>query len=117
VYGSGGLLEPGLSRFVDDHVRSLVGWEVLLFFHKHPEAVLDVPALAKRLGRREDDIAEDVDSLCRSDILSCKGGLVRFAAGCDVARDLDRFADACSDRAMRMALVAQVLERIDRSFR
>jgi hypothetical protein len=117
VNGSGGLLEPGLSRFVDTHVRSLVGWEILLFFHKHPEAVLDVPALASRLGRRPDDIAEDVESLCRSDILSCKGGLVRFAAAGDTGRDVDRFADACSDRAMRMALVAQVLERIDAGFR
>ena len=117
MYGSGGLLEPGLSRFVDAHVRSLVGWEILLFFHKHPDAVLDVPSLASRLGRRQDDIAEDVDSLCRSDILSCKGGLVRFAAAGDTGRDVERFAAACSDRAMRMALVAQVLERIDASFR
>ena len=115
--GSGGLLDASLSRFVDAHVRSLIGWEITLFFHKRPEAVLDVPALARRLGRREDDIAEDVDSLCRSEILSCHGGLVRFAAGGDVGRDVERFADACSDRAMRMALVAQVLERIDRGYR
>jgi hypothetical protein len=115
--GSGGLLEPSLSRFVDRHVRSLIGWEILLFFHKHPEAVMDVPALAGRLGRRQDDIADDVDSLCRSDILSCKGGLVRFSAAGDTGRDVDRFAAACSDRAARMALVAQVLEKIDAGFR
>jgi hypothetical protein len=117
VNGSGGLVDPSVSRFVDHHVRSLMAWEILLFFQQHPEAVLDVASLARRLGRRPDDIADDVEFLCRSEILSGAGGLIRYAPGGSLAHSVDRFADACTDRSMRMALVAQVLERIDRTFR
>lgn len=117
VNGSGGVLEPGLSRFVDLHVNSLVGWEIVLFFHAHPAAVLDLPALADRLGRRVDDIHDDVGALERSGIVSCRGGLVRYAAPDDIGTQVDRFADACSDRSMRIALVAQVLGRIEAAYR
>lgn len=117
VNSSGGLIDPGLARFVDLHVRTLLSWEILLFFQKHPTAVLDAPALAARLGRRPEDLAEDLEQLCHAGILSCAGGLVRYQASGELARSVDRFAYACSDRAMRMALVAQVLEKIDRTFR
>jgi hypothetical protein len=116
VNGSGGLVDPSLARFVDHHVRSLMAWEIILFFQRHPEAVMDEASLAGRLGRRPDDIADDVELLCRSEILSCAGGLIRYAPVEALSHSVDRFADACTDRSVRMALVAQVLERIDRTF-
>jgi hypothetical protein len=115
--GSGGIVDPGLTRFVDSHVRSLMAWEILLFFQRHPEAVLDEASLARRLGRRPEDIRDDIEFLCRSEILSSRGGLVRYAPEGSLAHSVERFADACTDRSMRLALVAQVLERIDRTFR
>jgi hypothetical protein len=110
-------VDPALARFVDSHVQSLMAWEILLFFQRHPDAVLDEPSLARRLGRRPEDIADDVEFLCRSDILSCAGGRIGYGPDTSLARSVDRFADACTDRSMRLALVAQVLERIDRTFR
>jgi hypothetical protein len=117
VSGSGGIVDPRLARFVDSHIHSLTAWEILLFFQRHPEAVLDEVSLAQRLGRRSDDIADDIELLCRSGILSNGGGLIRYAPEGSLAHSVDRFADACNDRSMRLALVAQVLERIDRTFR
>lgn len=110
-------MDPGLARFVDAHVRTLLAWEILLFFQKHPSAVLDKRALAARVGRRPDDLDDDLEQLCRSDILSNAGGLIRYKPSAEIVRSVDRFADACTDKRMRLALVAAVLEKIDRTFR
>jgi hypothetical protein len=107
LYDLEGVLGPTVTRFVERHVRSLLAWDILVFFHRNPTAVLDAAGLASRLGRRVEEVEPEVDDLCDGDILSCTGGLIRD--------QVQQFVDACQDRGRRLALIAQVLHGIGKN--
>jgi hypothetical protein len=108
-----GVLEPTIMDFVDRHVRTLLTWDILVFFHRNPEAVLDAEGLANRLGRRIPEVQPEIDSLCASGILSCAGGLIRYRPRADICGVVDLFVDACQDRGRRLALIALVLRNVN----
>ena len=115
MYDLEGVLGPGVIRFVERHVSSLLAWDILVFFHRNPDAVLDMPGLASRLGRRSEEIQPEVDALCAGRILQCAGGLVRYKPTPELRCEVGDFVDACQDRGRRLALIALVLHRIGRT--
>lgn len=113
MYDLEGVLGPAVIEFVDQHVRSLLTWDILVFFHRNPEAVLDLDGLASRLGRRAEELEPEVESLCDSKILSRAGGLIRFKPSAEMRETVARFVDSCQDRGRRLALIALVLHKIN----
>lgn len=113
LYDLEGVLGPAVIEFVDQHVRSLLTWDILVFFHRNPDAVLDLDGLASRLGRRAEELEPEVESLCDSKILSRAGGLIRFKPSADMRETVARFVDSCQDRGRRLALIALVLHKIN----
>lgn len=99
-------------EFVDQHVRSLLTWDILVFFHRNPEAVLDIEGLASRLGRRAAEIEPEVESMCLSRVLRRAGGLVRYRPAPEMRDTIARFVESCDDRGRRLALIAIVLHKI-----
>lgn len=108
-------LNPSVIRFVDRHVRSLLTWDVLVFFHRNPEAVLDLPGLASRLSRRVEELEPEVQALCVDRILYRAGGLVRYRPEPDLRMTIERFVQAGQEREQRLALIAAVLQKVDPS--
>jgi hypothetical protein len=100
-------------RFVEQHVRSLLTWDILVFFHRNPDAVLDIEGLASRLGRRVEELQPEVDDLCADKILNCAGGLVRYKPSSEMREAIGQFVDACQERGQRLALIALVLHKIN----
>ncbi len=110
-------MDPGLARFVDAHVRTLLAWEISSSSRSTRRPCWTRGHSRREWARRPDDLDDDLEQLCRSDILSNAGGLIRYKPSAEIVRSVDRFADACTDKRMRLALVAAVLEKIDRTFR
>lgn len=102
-----------ITRFVDQHVRSLLTWDILVFFHRTPEAVLDLDGLATRLGRRAEELEPEVDALSRDHVLECSGGNVRYRPDAEMRTTIDSFVAACQERGRRLALIALVLHKIN----
>jgi hypothetical protein len=102
-----------ITRFVDRYVRSLLTWDVLVFFHRNRDAVLDLDGLASRLGRRVEELQPEIDELCRDRILQCAGGLVRYRPEPEMRDMVDGFVTACQERGRRLALIALVLHKIN----
>ena len=102
-----------ITRFVDQHVRSLLTWDLLVFFHRTPDAVLDAEGLATRLGRRVEELQPEIDELCHDRILECSGGLVRYRPDPEVRDTVESFVTACQERGRRLALIALVLHKIN----
>lgn len=115
MYDLEGVLGPGVIQFVESHVRSLLAWDILVFFHRNPDAVLDTEGLASRLGRQVDEIEPEINMLTESHILQCAGGLVRYKPTGSLRAQVSDFVDACQDRGRRLALIALVLHRIGRT--
>ncbi|MDP2233195.1 MAG: hypothetical protein Q8K89_06135 [Actinomycetota bacterium] len=113
MYDLEGVLGPSVMQFVERHVRSLLTWDVLVFFHRNPDAVLDTNGLASRLGRRVEEIEPEVDALCDGHILQCAGGLIRYKPTPEMRETIAGFVDACQDRGRRLALIAFVLHKIN----
>jgi len=112
LYDLEGVLGPTVTRFVERHVRSLLAWDILVFFHRNPTAVLDASGLAVRLGRRVEEVEPEVDDLCDGEILNCTGGLIRYDPTPELRDQVRQFVEACQDRGRRLALIAQVLHGI-----
>lgn len=102
-----------ITRFVDKHVRSLLTWDVLVFFHRTPDAVLDVDGLAVRLGRRVEELQPEIERLCHEGLLESSGGLVRYRPEPELHATVDSFVTACQERGRRLALIALVLHKIN----
>jgi hypothetical protein len=100
-------------KFVDNHVRSLLTWDILVFFHRNPDAVLDIGGLASRLGRRLEELEPEIAALCQGKILQCAGGLVRYKPTPETRETIGSFVEACQDRGRRLALIALVLHKIN----
>jgi hypothetical protein len=115
VYDLGGVLGASVTQFVEDHVRSLLAWDIVVFFERNPGAVLDLPGLASRLGRRIEEVEPEIDFLCENGILACNGGLVRYEPSDALREQVDEFVEACQDRGRRLALIALVLHRIGKT--
>lgn len=108
-----GALEPAMIKFVRRHVTSLLTWDILVFFHRNPDAVLDVQGLASRLGRPVPEVTLEVSTLCESRILQCAGGLIRYRPNSDLRTQVGEFVDACQDRSRRLALISTVLKGLE----
>jgi hypothetical protein len=100
-------------QFVENNVRSLLTWDILVFFHRNPDAVLDAEGLATRLGRRVEEIEPEVDALCDGRVLQRAGGLIRYKPTPEMRDTIGRFVEACQDRGRRLALIALVLHKIN----
>ena len=112
MYDLEGVLGPSVTQFVESHVRSLLAWDILVFFHRNAETVLDAADLASRLGRRVEEVEPEIDSLCVGHILHCSGGVIRYQPTDELREQVGSFVDACQDRGRRLALIALVLHRI-----
>lgn len=108
-----GMLEPAVMRFVDQHVRSLLTWDILVFFQRNPDAVLDAEGLASRLGRRASEIEPEIESLVRDRIINSAGGLIRYRPDGELRQCVSDFVASCQDRGRRLALIALVLHKIN----
>lgn len=106
------VLGLSISRFADRYVRSLLTWDVLVFFSRNKDAVLDIEGLASRLGRRVEELRPEIDELCRDRILQRAGGLVRYGPSPDMGDLVDGFVLACQERGQRLALIALVLRKV-----
>lgn len=106
------VLGPSVIKFVERHVRSLLSWDILVFFHRNPDAVLDMNALASRLGRRVDELEPEVVLLCDDGIIQCAGGLLRYRPSPEMRALAEAFVEACQDRSRRLALIALVLHKV-----
>jgi hypothetical protein len=114
VYDLEGVLGPSVTQFVESHVRSLLAWDILVFFHRNPDTALDAPALADRLGRRAEEVEPEIDSLCRGQVLVCEDGVVQYQPTPELREQVGLFVEACQDRGRRLALIALVLHSIGR---
>jgi hypothetical protein len=115
VYDLEEVLGPSVTQFVERHVRSLLAWDILVFFHRNPDAVLDATGLASRLGRRVEEIESEIEALCEGRILKSAGGLIRYGPAVELRDQVSAFVEACHDRSRRLALIAMVLHRIGRA--
>lgn len=113
VYDLEGVLGPSVMDLVEHHVRSLLTWDILVFYHRNPEAVLDIEGLASRLGRRVDELEPEIDALCEGRILSRAGGLIRYKPTPEMRETVADFVESCQERGRRLALIALVLHKIN----
>lgn len=112
MYDLEGVLGPSVMRFVETHVRSLLTWDILVYFHNNPDEAVDQASLALRLGRRPEELAPEVEALCACDILHCERGQVHYSPPPETRETIGAFVDACQDRGRRLALIALVLHKI-----
>lgn len=109
------VLGPTLAGFVERNIRSLLTVNILLFFHRNPEAVLGLEEMAAHLGRSVEEVEPEVATLRDGGVLSDGGGLIRLKSTRETRATVAELVEACQDQARRPALIALVLSRANRS--
>lgn len=112
MYELEGVLGPAVMKFVERYVRSLLTWDILVFFHRNPDVALDLDGVASRLGRRTEELRPEIDELCRDQLLRGDDGLIRYTLEPGLRETVGEFVDSCQDRGQRLALIALVLRKI-----
>lgn len=107
-----GVLGPSVIAFVERHVRSLLAWDILVYFHRNPDSEVDIASLAARLGRRAEEVEPEVVLMCGEGILACSDGVIRYSPSAEKAARVTEFVESCQDRDRRLALIALVLHSI-----
>ena len=115
MYDLEGVLGPTVIQFVEDHVRSLLAWDILVYFYRNPTETIDVATLAERLGRREEEVGPEIKAMCAGRILQCSDGAIHYSPQPELASMVAEFVEACQERGRRLALIALVLHRIGRT--
>ena len=113
MYELEGVLGPSIMSFVERHVRSLLTWDVLVFFHRNQDAALDLQGLSRRLGRHMDELGPEIEALCEDGILTNSGGLIRYQPSTETRDTIGQFVEACQERRRRLALIALVLHKVN----
>ncbi len=116
MYEFEGVLGPAVMAFVDRHVRSLLTWDVLVFYHRNQDAAFDLEGLSRRLGRAPDELRPEIEILCADSILSDQGGLIRYRPLPETKETIGSFVEACQERRRRLALIALVLHKVNPRF-
>ena len=98
-----------VSDFVEAHVHTLATWDLLIFFHTHPDTDLHAEDVARRIGRRALDLEPEIDLLCRDGVLSRRGEMIWYHPDPELRQAIEAFAAACRERGRRMEFIAQVL--------
>jgi len=100
----------GVHAFVDEYIDSFVGWDILLFFHRNPDAVETASSLAKRLGRGEPDVKEEINRLVKKGVLTpADGGTFHHAPDPQLASRIRSFNAALAEAPSRMTILSQGL--------
>ncbi len=115
MYDLEGVLGPRIIDFVTHNVRSLLAWDILVYFDRNPDASLTVEELASTLGRHAEEVGPEVDHLCAEEILGRNGDEVGYRPTDHMRESVNEFVVACQDRSRRLALIALVLQRLARS--
>jgi len=106
------VLEPDLTTFVEQHVQSLLAWDIIVYFHRNPDSAIGREELAARLGRRAEEVEPEVLRLSQTGLLALDDGMIRYSPSEDAEKCAGRFVAACHDRNSRLALIALVLHRM-----
>lgn len=115
LYDLEGVLGSEVIDFVERHVDSLLAWDIVVFYQRNQDAALDADGLASRLGRSRSETLTAAQALCASGFLISEDGRFVCLADETTRSQAKAFAESCSDRGRRLALIALVLHRIGRS--
>ena len=106
-------LNQELDEFVDGHVNNFIKWDLIVFFHQNQETIGTSRAIATRLGRRQEDVAEALASLVASGILktepSHEGDIYHFVADGERAALVGEFITALDSREHRLQILTKLL--------
>lgn len=106
-------LDPELLTFIRKRVNSFIKWDLVRFFHDNPYTVEDADRIAVYIGREEDLIRSEMDSLVEAGVLVRTGPQDRpvFGLTSDEAtrKLIDRFYHACEDRQFRVKAIYHVI--------
>jgi hypothetical protein len=107
-----GVLRDSVIDFVDNHVRSLLAWDIVMYFHRNPDTVLSAEDLAAELGRSADEVGPEVELMCDQGLVRCDAAGICYEPSPALEARVAEFVEACQDRGQRLALIAMVLQRI-----
>ena len=109
-------MDVGLSEFLRTQMDSFIKWHLIEFFYQNPNVIDTTHNLARYIGRRAEDVSEEVAELARGGMLATEGvdGQIVYSLSADpeVRSLVRRFVDGCDDHLFRIAGVCHVLRRM-----
>lgn len=104
-----------VKQFISDVVNSLVMWDLLVFLGKNPGTVDNAEGMAKRLGRRKEDIAVCLEALAQENVLEKWGpkreAVYAFHPAAKWHKALEKFLDFHESKEGKLIIWSELLKK------
>lgn len=106
-------LDERLDEFISTDLDDFIKWDLVVFFHQHPDLADAPKGLATRLGRRQEDVAKALDELVASGVLDRDlrpaGDVYSYVADGPKTEVIEQFIDALDSREHRLQILTKLL--------
>jgi hypothetical protein len=103
-----------LEDFIASHVKSLLGWELLVFLSNNPGITDNTEGIAGRLGRRAEDLREPLTQLQTKHILKqwgdVKDPIYAYQPTPQQARAIEKFMAFNNSKQGKLIIWSQLLK-------
>ncbi len=104
-----------LENFLSKHITSFVSWDILVFF-AHNTGVYDTAeGIARRLGRKTDEVKNELDRLVKTSFLNTRqteeGIVYSLVNSSENEMLLEQFLAKMENRIFRLNLLSRLLKK------
>lgn len=109
-------IDDNVQDFLHNRLDSLVKWDLIRFFHDNPHTRDTAENIASYTGRDVKNIERELKGLVAAQVLQVEkiAGLTIYELTADesVRRTINRFMEACHNRAFRTKAIYHVIQRM-----
>ncbi len=104
-----------IDEFIDKYVVSFIAWDLLVFFARNPGAFDTPEGIARRLGRKADEVQKGLKHLSANSLLTTKktdrGEVYFLSTNPEIRKVLDEFLMRMDNRSFRLNLLSRLLKK------
>lgn len=108
-------LDKELKEFIDGYINSFIHWDLIAFFARNPGTRDDAAGIARRLGRREEDMAPILEDLAKKGVLDpdkrTKKVIYFYSPNPQLKKRIDNFVKALDSKINRMMILTEFLQK------
>lgn len=108
-------LDKETKEFIEDYIDSFIHWDLIAFFAKKSGTRNDTASIARRLGRKQEDLDPILENLTKKGILASEEKTEKliylYSPSPKQRKCIDDFVQALDSRINRMMILTEFLQK------
>lgn len=104
-----------MDEFLNKYIVSFIAWDIIVFFARNPGAFDTSEGIARRLGRKDEEVQKELKYLSKISFLTSRktdeGEVYFLASNTENRKFLDDFLLKMDNRIFRLKLLSRLLKK------